>query len=1562
MKRYILAVTLFAATLSVTAVQAQSCPAIDVSPSVFPDATLNIAYTQGLSATGGASPYAYGVSSGSIPPGLRIISDRLKGTPTSAGTYSFTIIAIDVNACLGNRAYTMKVINPANSCQPVTLSPSVIPSAVTGRLYGTKFTAFSATSTSFTFAFQGTLPPGLGFLNQTLTGTPNKPGVYEFDIVATDTAPAHCAGTQHYELTVVPAGCPEDVVSVFSPPSNANFDASQSILFAWTAVPGATRYEVLVSSDNGATFKTAATTPNGSTTSSAITLGPGKYLGVVRTIFSTNCDTRSALARFTVGGTACGTTPPTPMAPKNNDVSSDTSVTFAWTTVPNATSYEVFTSLNDGPFTDIGGTGGTSLTRLLQPGTIDWYVEARFATCAAVRSATTRFTVAPAQCGSGAISPQSPANGATVSSPVTFSWTGISGASAYRIWAGVDGKAAINVARVTTTTATVPLMSGAIDWYVEALFANCPSVVSPHAQFTVPRAAACGTAAPVLVSPIDTDVTSPVTFHWNAASGAVAYHLWIAATGDAFAGAGLTAGTQLTQALASGSYSWYVDAIAAGCPPVSSPAANFRIPETANCSGQAPVILTPANNASQTSPVTFTWTPASGATEYRVFASVDGGAVKLVGRNDDPTLTTAMPPGTISWFVEAAFDGCPGTHSQPSRFTVPQATNCPQVKPVLLSPANGASGTVSPVTFNWTPVAGAVRYIVIVRAARGAAAAIGDTTATQIQRDVPVGDLEWWVIALGSGCNGVVSDHNKFKVPDPAGCDSRRPHPLAPADDASDVASPVHFAWTKSANAKSYRLFAAINGDEPALVATTTSNEISVPMPAGNVRWSVEAVFDSCPALFSALNHVRVAGASTTCQAPSRPVAYVVAQVLSGTDYNVRWTGVPNASVYELQEATAGSFANAATTTVTAVSAHFTRTASTAPVPYFYRVRAVSACSDDRSGWSRVAATRVIPPDTVATRERATADLATENPVVQTIAIGPESAGAQFSATTNRPWMTVTPPGGTVPATGQTLTVTSQPSQIGPGSNQGAVHLTLSGGSSGRLETQSNKPATVPISVSLVTPVAPDTTATPLPTSLIIPAIAHGPGANNSLFESDIRVANVSSQAMKYLINFTPTATDGTQTGTTTTIQIDPGASTALNDILSTFFGTPASGGASGMLEIRPLTDSSSSPSLFSVVPDNLFTTVASSRTYNITSAGTFGQFIPAIPFSQFAGKGSTLSLQQIAESAAYRTNFGLVEASGAPASVMLHVFDKSGTLLADIPESLLPSEHLQLNGLLSANGIALDDGRIEVEVLSDTGKVSAYASVVDNRTNDPLLVSPVLKGSVNASRYVIPGVAYTNTIANWRTDARLYNSAATSVTATLTYYPQTGSSDMTPVVRTAAIAAGETKDLDNILNTTFGVTETNAGGSVLITTTDTSSIIASARTYALVDNGGTIGQFVPAVTVADSVGAGERSLQLLQLESSDGFRTNIGLVETSGNSATAEVSLVLPDSKLTPVISVPLAANEFLQFPLSSFGIANPLYNARVSVRVVDGSGRVSAYGSLIDNVSQDPAYVPAQ
>ena len=36
-------------------------------------------------------------------------------------------------------------------------------------------------------------------------------------------------------------------------------------------------------------------------------------------------------------------------------------------------------------------------------------------------------------------------------------------------------------------------------------------------------------------------------------------------------------------------------------------------------------------------------------------------------------------------------------------------------------------------------------------------------------------------------------------------------------------------------------------------------------------------------------------------------------------------------------------------------------------------------------------------------------------------------------------------------------------------------------------------------------------------------------------------------------------------------------------------------------------------------------------------------------------------------------------------------------------------------------------------------------------------------------------------------------------------------------------------------------------------------------------------------------------------------------------------------------------------------------VYNARISIRVTDGDGRITAYGSVVDMLTSDPTYVPA-
>ncbi|HNQ78693.1 MAG TPA: putative Ig domain-containing protein [Acidobacteriota bacterium] len=82
---------------------------ITIAPATLPAATVGVAYSQTLTASGGTAPYTFEVTSGVLPAGLTLnpTTGVISGTPTTGGTYTFTITATDSTACTGTITYTM---------------------------------------------------------------------------------------------------------------------------------------------------------------------------------------------------------------------------------------------------------------------------------------------------------------------------------------------------------------------------------------------------------------------------------------------------------------------------------------------------------------------------------------------------------------------------------------------------------------------------------------------------------------------------------------------------------------------------------------------------------------------------------------------------------------------------------------------------------------------------------------------------------------------------------------------------------------------------------------------------------------------------------------------------------------------------------------------------------------------------------------------------------------------------------------------------------------------------------------------------------------------------------------------------------------------------------------------------------------------------------------------------------------------------------------------------------------------------------------------------------------
>ncbi len=87
------------------------CPAITLTPPTLPDGTVSVAYSQTIAGNGGTAPYRFGVTAGTLPPGMTLTGEGLlSGTPTDAGHYNVTIRGTDANGCFAEVPYTMAVV------------------------------------------------------------------------------------------------------------------------------------------------------------------------------------------------------------------------------------------------------------------------------------------------------------------------------------------------------------------------------------------------------------------------------------------------------------------------------------------------------------------------------------------------------------------------------------------------------------------------------------------------------------------------------------------------------------------------------------------------------------------------------------------------------------------------------------------------------------------------------------------------------------------------------------------------------------------------------------------------------------------------------------------------------------------------------------------------------------------------------------------------------------------------------------------------------------------------------------------------------------------------------------------------------------------------------------------------------------------------------------------------------------------------------------------------------------------------------------------------------------
>jgi hypothetical protein len=264
------------------------CPVVTVNPAAtLAAATVNTAYTQTITASGGATPHTF-TSTGVLPTGLTLSSAGvLAGTPTSTVSRTFSVTATDANGCAGSRSYTL-----APSCPVISITPAALTNGAVGVAYAQTLTASGGISPygSWTVT-SGTLPAGLALdvATGSISGTPTTGNGAGTTFTVRTTDANGCTGSQAVTLkicpviTLAPATLPNGMINTaYSQTiSGSGGTAAYTFAIASGALPAGTTLNTssgvisgTPTSTASATFTLRATDANGCSGTASYTVTP----------------------------------------------------------------------------------------------------------------------------------------------------------------------------------------------------------------------------------------------------------------------------------------------------------------------------------------------------------------------------------------------------------------------------------------------------------------------------------------------------------------------------------------------------------------------------------------------------------------------------------------------------------------------------------------------------------------------------------------------------------------------------------------------------------------------------------------------------------------------------------------------------------------------------------------------------------------------------------------------------------------------------------------------------------------------------------------------------------------------------------------------------------------------------------------------------------------------------------------------------------------------------------------------------------------------------------------
>jgi len=225
----------------------------------------------------------------------------------------------------------------------------------------------------------------------------------------------------------------------------------------------------------------------------------------------------------------------------------------------------------------------------------------------------------------------------------------------------------------------------------------------------------------------------------------------------------------------------------------------------------------------------------------------------------------------------------------------------------------------------------------------------------------------------------------------------------------------------------------------------------------------------------------------------------------------------------------------------------------------------------------------------------------------------------------------------------------------------------------------------------------------PAANTYVVGPVIHAPGAHSSQWRSDLTLICPGASAANVIL--TAKTSGGTRTKN---ISVSAGGTLRWKDVLVSLFGFGSGSGVSGTVAIT------------SSQPLEIL-----SRAYSEGSGGTTGQFIPGLS----AGDGITPSrdglIGNILQTDDFRTNLGAINMGDTSVTIRITLYDTHGAKLgSSLTMNLNAYEFKQIDRVLDKVGVGNKDlAYARLEVTSSGGEAWAYASVIDNHTNDPTTI-----------------------------------------------------------------------------------------------------------------------------------------------------------------------------------------------------------------------------------------------